>query len=179
MRAAERLHARFRKSEVLHLAFADQAFDRAGDVLDRHLGIDAVLVEEIDPIGLEPLQRRVGDLAYGRWPTVQPCLLAALKSETELGCDDDTRIGIGADVPREREVNPDPLRGVIVRLGASDKSDVLLAQALGEYGGLSAILASFESAWLAAHNLITSADTSTWVVVGLIAFVLLLLWNRR
>jgi hypothetical protein len=56
---------------------------------------------------------------------------------------------------------------------------VLLAQALGEYGGLSAILASFESAWLAAHNLITSADTSTWVVVGLIAFALLLLWNRR
>ena len=63
--------------------------------------------------------------------------------------------------------------------GASDKSDVLLAQAFGEYVGLSAILASFQSAWLAAQDQITSVDKSTWVVVGLIAFLLLRLWNRR
>ena len=80
MRAADRLHARFRQTEVLDLAFANQVLDRARDVLDRHVGIDAVLIEQIDPIGLEPLQRRVGDLADVRRPAVQPRLLAACRT---------------------------------------------------------------------------------------------------
>ena len=87
--AANRLHARLRQPEVFDLAFADQVLDRARDVLDRHVGIDAVLIEEIDPIGLEPLQRRVGDLADVRRPAVQPRLLAAFELEAELRRDHD------------------------------------------------------------------------------------------
>jgi len=41
---------------VLHLAFADQVLDRAGDVLDRDVRIDAVLVVEVDGLDLQPLQ---------------------------------------------------------------------------------------------------------------------------
>jgi hypothetical protein len=52
-----------------------RSFDRARDLLDRHVGIHAVLIEQIDPIRLEPLERRVGDLADVRRPAVQPRLL--------------------------------------------------------------------------------------------------------
>ena len=48
VRAPDRLHARFGKAEVLDLACLDQVLHRAGDVLDRHVRVDAVLVEEID-----------------------------------------------------------------------------------------------------------------------------------
>jgi hypothetical protein len=39
-----------RHPEVPHFALTDQILDRAGDVLDRDLGIDAVLIEEIDRV---------------------------------------------------------------------------------------------------------------------------------
>jgi hypothetical protein len=44
--------------EMLDLPFRDQVLEGAGDVLDRHVRIDAVLVEEVDQVDLEPLQRR-------------------------------------------------------------------------------------------------------------------------
>ena len=75
MRATNRLHARFRQTEVPHLAFANQFLHRAGDVLDRHVRVDAVLIEQIDPIGLQPLQRGLDDLADVRGPAVQPACL--------------------------------------------------------------------------------------------------------
>ena len=49
----------------------DQVLHRAGDVLDRHFGIDAVLVEQIDGVDLEPLERGVGDLLDVLGPAVQ------------------------------------------------------------------------------------------------------------
>ena len=61
MGAADRLRARLRQAEVPDLAFRDQLPDGAGDVLDRHVRVDAVLVEQVDAIGPQPLQRRVGD----------------------------------------------------------------------------------------------------------------------
>jgi hypothetical protein len=87
--AANRLRACFRETEVCDLAFADQIFDRARDVLDRYVGVDPVLIEEIDPIGLEPLQRRLGDFANVRRAAVEPRLLPAVEFESELGGDDD------------------------------------------------------------------------------------------
>ena len=70
MASANRLHARFRKPEVFDLAFADQVLDRARDLLDRHVGIDAVLILQIDLIALELLERRVGSLDAPRQPKV-------------------------------------------------------------------------------------------------------------
>ena len=40
-----------------HLAGCDQVLDRAGDVLDRHLWVDAVLVVQIDAVGPQPAER--------------------------------------------------------------------------------------------------------------------------
>ena len=48
VRAADRLRARLGQAEVPHLARRDQVLDGAGDVLDRHVRVDAVLVEEVD-----------------------------------------------------------------------------------------------------------------------------------
>jgi hypothetical protein len=55
MRTADVLHARFRHPEVLHLPLRDQLLDRSGDVFDRHLGIDAMLVEKVDRLDAQPL----------------------------------------------------------------------------------------------------------------------------
>ena len=71
VRAADGLRARLGKAEVLHLAFADQLLDRARDVLDRHVRIDAVLIEQIDDVGLEPLERSLGDLLDVLRPAVK------------------------------------------------------------------------------------------------------------
>ena len=62
MGAADRLHAGFGQAEVLDLALLDQVLHRAGHVFDRHVRIDAVLVEEIDALGPQPLERGLGDL---------------------------------------------------------------------------------------------------------------------
>ncbi len=52
------------------LAGGDELLDRPGDILHRHGGIDAMLVEQVDAVGLQPLERGVGDLADMRGPAV-------------------------------------------------------------------------------------------------------------
>src|SRR6266404_2387520 len=59
---ADRLNSCFTKTEVLDLTFVDEALHRSRDVFDRHVQIDAMLVEEIDRINLESLERRLSDL---------------------------------------------------------------------------------------------------------------------
>src|SRR5437879_12133452 len=84
MRTTNRLHARFGQTEVLDLAFANKILYRPRDVLDRDVWVDAVLIEQIDPIGLESSQRRVAHLAGARGSAVQTSLLAALEFEAKL-----------------------------------------------------------------------------------------------
>ena len=57
------LRAGFGHAEVLDLALLDEFLDRAGDVFDGHVGVDAVLVEEVDGVDVEALERGFGDLA--------------------------------------------------------------------------------------------------------------------
>ena len=62
MGAADGLRACFRKAEVLHLACLDQFLHRARHIFDGHVRIDAVLVEQIDGLDPQPLERGLGDL---------------------------------------------------------------------------------------------------------------------
>ena len=71
MGAANCLHAGFGQAEVLHLALLNQVLHRSRDVFDRHVRVDAVLVEEVDGLDLEPLERRLGDLLDVRRPAVE------------------------------------------------------------------------------------------------------------
>ena len=77
MGAADGLHARLREAEVLDLALLDQLLDRARDVLDRDVRVDAVLVEEVDRSrsgGVAASRRRSLRIVSGRlsvprdWP---------------------------------------------------------------------------------------------------------------
>jgi hypothetical protein len=87
MRPADRLGTRLGEAEVLHLALLDQLLHRAGDLFDRHRGIDPVLVVEIDAVGPQPLQRRLDHFADVCRLAVKAA--AGLHVESELGCDDD------------------------------------------------------------------------------------------
>ncbi len=55
MGAADRFGAGLGQTEMFHLALADQLLDRTGDILDRHVRIDAMLIEKIDHIGFQAL----------------------------------------------------------------------------------------------------------------------------
>src|SRR5262249_36033309 len=59
---ADTLRPRFAKAEEAHLALFDETRHRANRVLDRHRGIDAVLVIEVDDIDAEPLEARLAGL---------------------------------------------------------------------------------------------------------------------
>ena len=61
---------------MLDLALLNQVLHRSRHVFDRHVRVDAVLIEQIDDIGLEALERGLGDLLDVLGPTVQPGLFA-------------------------------------------------------------------------------------------------------
>src|SRR5215472_3976545 len=63
-RLAQRLRARFGESEMAHLAFFHELSHRADGFFDRSVGIDAVLVVEIDVINAETVQAGFAGLAY-------------------------------------------------------------------------------------------------------------------
>jgi hypothetical protein len=69
--ATDRLGTRFGKAEVPDLALLNQLLDGACHIFDGHLRIDTVLVEQIDHVGLESLERRLGDLLDVLRPTVE------------------------------------------------------------------------------------------------------------
>ena len=54
--AADRLHARLGQAEVADLALVDEFLDGAGDLLDRNVRVDPVLVEQVDHVGTQPLE---------------------------------------------------------------------------------------------------------------------------
>jgi hypothetical protein len=82
--AADRLHAGFGQPEVLDLAFANQVLQRTRDVLDRDVRVHAVLIEEIDAVGPEALQRCLSHIANVRRTAIEACLLAVLELEPEF-----------------------------------------------------------------------------------------------
>jgi hypothetical protein len=61
----------FGEAEVLHLALLDQVLHRAGHVFDRHVRIDAVLIEQVDGVGPSRLSEPSADLLDVLGPAVQ------------------------------------------------------------------------------------------------------------
>ncbi len=87
--ATNGLHGSFRKSEVCDFALLDGLLHGSGDVFNGNVRIDAVLVEKIDDIGPESLERGLRDFFDMFRPTVQPSLFAGvgINFEPELGGD--------------------------------------------------------------------------------------------
>jgi hypothetical protein len=88
MGAADGLRARLGQAEMLHLARRDEVAHRARHLLDRHGGIDPVLIEQVDRLDPQPPQRLLGDLPDARGLTVDAALSAGPEIEAELGGDD-------------------------------------------------------------------------------------------
>src|SRR5437879_5764981 len=88
MRAANTLRSGFRHPEMVYLALADQSLKGPGDIFDRHVGIDAVLVEEINCVGSQSLQCRIRVLANAFGPAVESFGRSAFL-ESEFRGDDD------------------------------------------------------------------------------------------
>jgi hypothetical protein len=88
--AADGRHGGLRHAEVPDLALRNQVPDGSGDILDGNARIDTMLIEEIDPICLEPPERGLGNLSnVGRATVDAGHLFALLDFEAELGREDD------------------------------------------------------------------------------------------
>src|SRR5260370_40224350 len=84
--ATDRLHSCFRKPEMLYLPFLNQILDRPSNIFDSHVRVNPMLIEEIDVVGLQSLERRFGDLLDVLGPAIHAELLAVgTKFETEFG----------------------------------------------------------------------------------------------
>ena len=77
------------QAEVAYLAGPYQLADGARDVLDRHVGVDPVLVEEVDRVGAQAAQGGVGDAPDLLGSAVESDGLAVLDAPAELGGDHD------------------------------------------------------------------------------------------
>src|SRR5437762_11328050 len=71
MRATDRLSSCFGKAKMFHLALPDQLLHRPSDVFDRHVRINAMLVEQIYSIDSQTLERPIGNLLDMLRPTIQ------------------------------------------------------------------------------------------------------------
>src|SRR5262249_11881932 len=76
VRAADGLHAGFRKAEMLDLALLNEVLYGARDVFNGHFWIDPVLVEKIDDAGFETLERFFGDFFDAGGVAIQSNVLA-------------------------------------------------------------------------------------------------------
>src|SRR6266542_4941022 len=121
---ADRLRARLREAEVLDLALADQLLHGARDVLDRHARVDAVLVEEVDHIDPESLERGLCDLLDVLGPAVEAapvCFTFEGGLEAELRGDHDL-----AAEGRQRLAHELLVRERPVDLGGVEEGDAVL-----------------------------------------------------
>ena len=111
-----------------HLAFRDQVLHGAGGVLDRHVGIDPVLVQEIDDGDPQPLQRGLGNHADAFRPAVQEAAaLRPAQVEAELGGD-----GHLALERLERLANEFLIGEGVIDLGRVEEGDAALDGRAGE-----------------------------------------------
>jgi len=56
VRASNRLRSRFGEAKVLDFAGLDQVFDRPGDLFDRHVRVDPVLIVQVNRLDSKPLE---------------------------------------------------------------------------------------------------------------------------
>ncbi len=88
----------FRKPEVLDLALVNEVLHGSRHVFDRDLGVHAVLIEEVDGIDPEPLERAFGRLRDVLRPAVQ-----ADPTRTPIGLELVGELGGYDDPPAEGE----------------------------------------------------------------------------
>ena len=71
---------------MLDLTLVDELFYGACHILDRHVRVHTVLIEQVDMVGPQTFQCRVGDFPDALRAAIQPRLCIA-RSEAEFRCD--------------------------------------------------------------------------------------------
>ena len=131
--AADRAGGRLGHSVVLDLASIDQRLDRAGELFDRHFGVDPVLVVEVDGVDAEALQRALGRARHLVGAQHPPTRLAFHRVDvlSELGGDDD------AVSERCQGLSDELLVGVrAVGLGGVEEGDAAVHRSMDQRGHL-------------------------------------------
>src|SRR5215213_7623021 len=82
--AADGVRPGLGQAEVGDLPGVDQVLHSAGDVLERHLGVDAVLVQQVDPVGPKPAQRLLDRGTDGVGSAVQTGAFVPLNPKPNL-----------------------------------------------------------------------------------------------
>ncbi len=100
MRAAHGGSARLGQPEVADLAFGDQVAHGASHILDRHVRVDAVLVEQVDMVGAQALEAGFGDGTDILGAAVQ-AVIGARALESELGGNHQP-VAVGRQRPAEQ-----------------------------------------------------------------------------
>ena len=55
---------------------------------------------------------------------------------------------------------------------------MVIAQALGEYVGISVVLSAFSEAWLALRDQLSGIESSTWMIAVVSIVVAVYVWSR-
>src|ERR1017187_5299891 len=84
MRASYGVFASLRKAEMANLTLFDQFDHGADDFFDRHLPVDAVLIQQVDVIGAEAFQRSLGRFTHVLGAAVDAGHLAAFDAKAEF-----------------------------------------------------------------------------------------------
>ena len=79
--AADGFCACFREPEVFDFACLNEVLDGAGSVFDRGVGVDAVLIKEVNGVGPKTLERPLDDPLDVVRTAVKGCPLAAIASD--------------------------------------------------------------------------------------------------
>lgn len=85
MRSSDRLYSCFGKPPTQNLALLNQLFYCSGHILDRHIGINTMLIKQIDGFNLESLERAFNCLFDVFRTTVKTSLFSGFNVEAELG----------------------------------------------------------------------------------------------
>src|SRR5262245_54438132 len=81
VRAADRIRSRLGEADVAHQSLLDEKLHGADRILDRNVGVDAVLTEQIDIFDTEALETRDAGLHHIFRASVDPRALPARLAE--------------------------------------------------------------------------------------------------
>jgi hypothetical protein len=121
MRAADGLLPRLRQSEKSHLPSLDQLRHHPHDLLDRHFGIDPMLIEKVDRLHTQPPQRSFNRSTNCVRPAGDAHRLPVLDSPAELRGDDHSIAFAGQSTAEQFLVVERP-----VHLGGIEERDAKL-----------------------------------------------------
>jgi len=122
------LRARLAQPNKVHLAALDEPAHLADRILDRHAGVDAVLVIEVDRIETEPLQTGIAGLTHVFGAAVDAVGAAGVAGLAELGRDHE----VIAPFPLQRAADQLLVLAPAIHVGAVEMIDPEIDRAMDQ-----------------------------------------------